>query len=321
MNLPRAALTRFGKPALWMAAVALLGAAAFWVGYQNRAITVEQFIPLVVGPPPSGLVVSSPMPNGVEIHLRGPRHAVETLVKSNPACRIDLVDAGEGTVPILLTGNHITLPPGITLAGIEPAVITLKLDRLIHKQVPVTVIFSGKPAAGYSVGEVGSTPTTILLSGPAQRLDSLEQIPTAAVDITGAKGTIQNPLTLDLPEGVTVAGPDKTVTGGIHIVETIASRKFTGMAVSGKNSPYQTRVSPAAIDIEVEGPINILDGLKPDKGIDIHVDLADLKPGVYVRRAVIGLPVKTTLISARPELFTVTLTTGKENTAGKKADQ
>ena len=108
-----------------------------------------------------------------------------------------------------------------------------------------------------------------------------------------------------------MAGPGKTVTGHIHIVETIASRKFTGIAVSGRNSPLQARINPSTMDIEVEGPTNILDGLEPDKGIDIHVDLAGLKPGVYVRRAVIGLPVKTTLISARPELFTVTLVAGK----------
>ena len=193
MNHTRAALTRFGKPALWMVAIALAGGCAFWWGYQrNRTVTVDRFVPLVTGPPPPGLVVSSPVPNGVEIHLRGPRHAVQALVKAAPACRIDLARAEEGTVPIPLTGNHITrLPPGIELAGVEPAVVTLKLERLIHKQVPVTVIFSGKPAAGHSVGEVGSTPAAIFLAGPAQRLAPLEQIPTAAVDITGATGTIE----------------------------------------------------------------------------------------------------------------------------------
>lgn len=295
-----------------MAALALLGTAIVWSGYQNCAVTMEQFLPLVIGPPPLGLVVSSPVPNGVEVRLRGPRHELEALTNNLPACRIDLTDAREGIVPIPLTADHMVLPPGTTLKGVEPAVVTIKLDPLIHKQVPVTVIFSGKPAAGHSVGEVGSTPTAILLAGPAQRLGSLEQIPTAAVDITGATGPIQSPLTLDLPEGITVATPDKTVTGHIQIVETIASLKFTGIAVSGKGSPYQSQVNPSVIDIEVEGPINILDGLKPDQGIDIHVDLAGLKPGVYVRRAVIGLPVKTTLIRAIPELFTVTLTTGQK---------
>jgi hypothetical protein len=38
------------------------------------------------------------------------------------------------------------------------------------------------------------------------------------------------------------------------------------------------------------------------------VDLADLKPGVYVRRASISLPLRITLVKANPELFTVTVT-------------
>jgi hypothetical protein len=37
----------------------------------------------------------------------------------------------------------------------------------------------------------------------------------------------------------------------------------------------------------------------------VLVELKNLSPGVYVRRATITLPVKTTLVKVEPELFTV----------------
>ena len=41
--------------------------------------------------------------------------------------------------------------------------------------------------------------------------------------------------------------------------------------------------------------------------VPVSVNLEALQPGIYVRRASIDLPVKTTLIKATPEVFTVTI--------------
>jgi YbbR domain-containing protein len=68
-------------------------------------------------------------------------------------------------------------------------------------------------------------------------------------------------------------------------------------------------IMPPTINIEVKGPVNIIEKLHKDKGIEVYVDLKGLKHGVYVRRATITLPVKTTLIGVKPELFTVKIST------------
>jgi hypothetical protein len=39
--------------------------------------------------------------------------------------------------------------------------------------------------------------------------------------------------------------------------------------------------------------------------MQVHVDLKGLKPGTYVRHAVIEPPLDTTLVEAKPEIFTV----------------
>ena len=55
------------------------------------------------------------------------------------------------------------------------------------------------------------------------------------------------------------------------------------------------------------------DKLDNEKGIHVYVDLKSLKPGVYIRRATITLPVKTTLIGVKPEIFTVKIMNAKKN--------
>lgn len=301
---------RIRRPALWLTALALFGFAAFWGFRQSRMTTAETFVPLVLGAPPAGLVVTGPVPKGVGIRVRGPRRTVEALIQTPSPCRIELQNVDEGTLPIPLARNHFDLPQGTELIAAEPAVLTLKIDRQIVKQVPVTVVYTGKPAAGHTVGEAGATPASVRLTGPARTLSPLVQAPTEAVDLAGAAEAIEKPLALDLPEGVAVAGDARTVMARINIVETVASKTFTGIPVAVRNAAFSARVTPPRIDIDIQGPANLLETLQPHKGIDIYVDLNGLAPGVYVRRAAIGLPVETTLLGARPELFTVTLTKG-----------
>ena len=48
-----------------------------------------------------------------------------------------------------------------------------------------------------------------------------------------------------------------------------------------------------------------MSALLPDKDISLTLMLKDLKPGVYVRRANIGMPVGISLVDVKLEFFTV----------------
>ncbi|MFH1102845.1 MAG: hypothetical protein V1714_03665 [Pseudomonadota bacterium] len=61
------------------------------------------------------------------------------------------------------------------------------------------------------------------------------------------------------------------------------------------------------IDIEVKGPVHLIDQLEHNGTLHVYMDLKDLKAGIYPRRATISLPVGIVLVSTKPEIFTVTL--------------
>jgi YbbR domain-containing protein len=308
MSPPDRFSVRSRKTALWLLALAVLMSGALWI---HRRIAVEEsdlFVPLILGPPPAGLMVVGQVPNGIEVRVRGPRHLLKTLPQANPVCRIDLAGIQRGTVPVHVEAAGIQLPQGVAILTIEPAMMTLRIDSKIQKQVPVVIRHAGQPAAGHQVGTLAAVPTSILLAGPEYLLGPLDRVSTQPVDISGKNESFQKAVALDLPEGIDIAARDKVVKGSIGIDETVSTREFKAIAVSGKNSAYDVRVTPANIDISVKGPVNLLDRLGEKNGLNVYVDLNGLKPGVYARRAVIGLPVKTTLIDAKPEIFTITLT-------------
>jgi len=50
------------------------------------------------------------------------------------------------------------------------------------------------------------------------------------------------------------------------------------------------------IEIKVKGPINELNKFDASINIKVHIDLKELKPGIYMKPAAILLPVDITLI-------------------------
>ena len=108
-----------------------------------------------------------------------------------------------------------------------------------------------------------------------------------------------------MAEGVEICATSNIVLAEIYIAAKFATKQFEGIPVQGKNALYEFNISPGTLTLEIKGPLNIINTLQPQKDIHVFVELENLKPGVYVRRAAISLPVKTMLVNVEPELFTV----------------
>ena len=148
-------------------------------------------------------------------------------------------------------------------------------------------------------------PLSIHLRGPEQILNPIEEILTKPIDIKGLSASLKKEIALDLPENIEVVAHSGIILAEVVIEEKIVIKNITDIIVIGKGSTYDYSIKPAIIDIEVKGPENIIEKLLKETGVKVYVDLKGLNPGVYIRRATIPLPVKTTLIRVKPEIFTV----------------
>ena len=256
---------------------------------------------------PKGLIITNGPFKGIEIRVRGPKSAIRSLSNHKIQYTMDLsgADIGVNTIPI--HQDRISIPAGISVLKINPDIIPVKVESEIQKKLPIKISLAGKPAKGYKVVGSETTPMTVILRGAQDMLGSMDEVLTKPIDIKGLSGSFKKEVTLDLQENLKLVDSSKMVLAKVFIKEQMVTRTFDNIPVMGNGSLFKYRIAPPVISIKVKGPVNTIEKLYEDRGIQAYVDLEALNPGGYNKRATITLPVKTTLIDAKPEIFKVTI--------------
>ncbi|MGD9042204.1 MAG: CdaR family protein [Desulfobacterales bacterium] len=261
---------------------------------------------------PEGLTLVGPPLKEIEVRVRGAPSALEYLALNKPRYSLDLSSVAIGVESIPINADMLQMPDGVKITRVNPAYLTVRVDRQLKKQVPVMVSVSGKPAASFFIDDLLTNPSTVLLCGPETVLASIDAVLTKPIDVNGRAESFKKETALDLKAGVGVCASSGIVLAEIYLAEKEVTRRFTDILVEGQDTPFKFSISPPTITIEIKGPQKIVENLDPQKDIRVRVELKDLNPGVYVRRATITLPVKTSLVIVEPKLFTVKLSRGKQ---------
>jgi hypothetical protein len=266
---------------------------------------IEILIPVDPCKLPEGLTLVGPAFKEIELRVKGPLSALKDLRRKVPRYKLDLSGVAVGVESIAINPDLIKMPGGAQITHVNPAYLTVKVDRLLKKQVPVKVAVSGDPAGSYFINGMLAKPSTMLICGPETAIGLVDEIFTKPIDVSARSESFKKEIAVDLAEGVETCSSSGIVLAEIYFAVKVATKRFVRVLVQGKNTPYEFSISPRTLTLEIKGPLNIIDNLQPHKDIRVFVELENLKPGVYVRRAAISLPVKTTLVNVEPELFTV----------------
>jgi YbbR domain-containing protein len=266
---------------------------------------IEILIPVDTYNLPEGLTLVGPVLKEIEVRLKGPASVLDDLRRNVPRFKLDLSGVAVGMESIAINPDVIQMPGGIQITRVSPAYLIVKIDRLLKKQVPVKVAVSGEPDGSYSINGMLAKPSSILICGPETAVAFVDQIFTKPIDVNARSESFKKEIAVDLAEGVEICSSSNIVLAEIYFAAKVATKRFAGIFVQGKNGLYEFNITPDTLTLEIKGPLNIINNLQPQKDIHVFVELANLKPGVYVRRAAISLPVKTTLVNVEPELFTV----------------
>lgn len=185
--------------------IAVLAAFLLWYGLaaqRTREISVRGVrAQLTLVNIPSNLVLVSGVPDSVLVQLRGPlsraldpRTPLEVL--------LDLSNAQPGSNSYPINETDIPLPPEIEVVSVEPAAITLELERRQTLNVPVRPAIQGTPSPGYVIASVRVVPVQVAIQGPESRLDGLDFVETTPVSVAGATGPIEANVQPILPDSL-----------------------------------------------------------------------------------------------------------------------
>ena len=183
--------------------VALVAAILLWyglAGQKSENISVRGVkAALTLVNMPRNLVLMSSVPDTISLQLRGP------LSKSLNAAAglevyLDLADARPGTSSYTIDGAGIPLPDDVEVVSIEPAAISLELERLTSSTIVLQPTVEGVPAPGFTVGEIRISPVQVNVQGPESRVLELEQVETTPISVEGATGPVEATVMARLPD-------------------------------------------------------------------------------------------------------------------------
>lgn len=150
--------------------LALVLGFAVWISAVSAADPDEVRSPITVPLEMIGqetsLVITNDIPSTIKVTLRAPRSVWEQLTAQQDAVRavLDLtgLSADEHDLPIQIL---ISVRP-VQIVLVEPATVTVKLEPLAIRTLPIVLSLSGQPAIGYQAGEATIDPGEVILSGP-----------------------------------------------------------------------------------------------------------------------------------------------------------
>jgi YbbR domain-containing protein len=183
-------------------------------------------IPIVPKLPTNAVLIGNLQPV-TNIRYFAPADVAQRLTSDSFKATVDLSDAKPQpgnpfvTVPVLLTAD-----PRVTILDYDPPLITVQLDPLVTKSVPV-VVDHGEVPDGFTIRDPVLSTTTAVVSGP----ESVVRLATAAQ----ARVVIQ-PSGIDVDQTVDlvavdvrgeVVGPVNVEPGSVHVQITVGSGLLT----------------------------------------------------------------------------------------------
>ena len=155
----------------------------------------------------TGLTVLQASAATANVTVRGTREDVRQVSRQDLSAVVDLSqDDRVGPITVKLTPKSIRHSRRVQVSEIDPAEVTVNVDQMIERELPVQPLFSGELPPNLSVERVVIEPKTIRERGPKTLLNSMASVSTLPVDVTGRRTSFRERVELAplaFPEGLT----------------------------------------------------------------------------------------------------------------------
>jgi YbbR domain-containing protein len=175
---------------------ALILATIFWffmsAPRRERSIDRSFAVPLAVVGLPRELIITTPVPDTVNIRLRARISVLRSLSSQSIEASIDLSGFSRGgDVIVPIRPSSVNVPSGVEVVGVDPAKVALHMDPRRQKVVPVREYLVGELPTGYTLGNVEVIPKDVLISGPLSLVRNVGEVATDRIILTGRTSTFE----------------------------------------------------------------------------------------------------------------------------------
>ncbi|MGA8791634.1 CdaR family protein, partial [Candidatus Binatus sp.] len=197
-------------------------------------------VPISYSSLPAGMVIVNHPPTVVKIEVTGPRNLLSLLDPERLTLKIDLRGVAAGQSEFKIYPAMFNVQRNTAVTSISPDQLSLDVDRVVTRDVPVHLAVQGKVEPGYTITSVDITPPTVTIAGPSRFVTPLTSVSTEPFDLKG--------LTSDTSRSVDIAAPNPAlgfstghVDARVNVGEAITDREFRAVDVEVKDSGFKYR--------------------------------------------------------------------------------
>jgi YbbR domain-containing protein len=158
-----------------------------------------------------GLVIMGPDEVKVNVRLTGKKNDLDNFTKSGKIfAQVDLSCYSEGKVKVPITVGLIDQATGVSILSYEPKEALFNFDKIITKEVAVSITLTGELEEGFVTGDVVVKPQKIMVSGPRTWINEVEKA-VGVIDLSSGKKDISMTVPVKILDatGEEVRGIDK----------------------------------------------------------------------------------------------------------------
>jgi YbbR domain-containing protein len=215
----------------------------------------------------------------------------ETITIVNEEALIDSVGSIKAVIDTKDLDRNVVKKVGCKVYNVEGKEITgirnLSVDVSVEvaKEVPVTLVTKGKPAADYveTLGLV--TPDTVLITGPPDQLAQITDLKTEPIDIENIKQDLNVTPVIKLPAGIKFAETQKDIAASITVEklglkDMSVSKNDIRLINTAIDGSLNYEILTESIALQLKGRISDLDGIRLDTILP-SIDAAGLTEGTH----------------------------------------
>jgi YbbR domain-containing protein len=240
----------------------------------NKTVTIRRGVQLNFIRPDK-LEIGNDPPRTVDVLLTGRKDKLASIGDLDLVATVDVSDQREGERVVRLSSDRVQtqLPDGVRIETFQPGTIPVRLEPVVERRVGVEIKLEGKPADGYEVYSVHSSPESIMVRGPAGHVNVLQKALTETISIAEKNQSFSvGHIAIDIPDHK-VDLLDSAVDINVEIGERRVEKTFAGVPVT---VDQRGTANPKTTTVTVFGPASVIAQLKAE---DVKIVLVSTSTG------------------------------------------
>jgi YbbR domain-containing protein len=164
----------------------LLLAILLWLAFSATPdIVTTHTAPILYRNLAPSLLVTGDAPENIHVELRGSAGELTAASLAETVVLFDLASvSGPGERTFTISDANLNLPRNVLFLRAVPSQLRLRFARLLTRDVPVQIRFSGALPPGRQLVSKTSTPETLRVAGSETQVLTVENVETDSIDLS-----------------------------------------------------------------------------------------------------------------------------------------